>query len=346
MLWDFHHRENAKKSGSVHATYLLVGQRRSSTVPSAKSSQRYTVDDMAMDSSPPLPGSSMAISESEPEVQTSVIQKAIILVRQEDLEEAKSSFTNLTSMHIYSLVADGLDDFQLLANCNRKILSTLRTDDLLQTGKQYGLIQNPAVKRRTRKTPLPPATVAKVEVLPPKAANQPSEANKPPAAAKPASKASLPAKPALLKQSSSGIAASFAKGAGKPKSMPKPSPAPAVEPSDTAMGGMSDDDDDDAGDDDPVVELDVKAPGGKTKKDRQAELEAMMDVDDEVVDEPAEEPSAPVDEPEPPKPEPAESIVVENGRRRGRRKVMKKKVVRDEEGYLSKHALYTLTNTI
>lgn len=33
-------------------------------------------------------------------------------------------------------------------------------------------------------------------------------------------------------------------------------------------------------------------------------------------------------------PEPAETVTVSNGRRRGRRRVMKKRTVKDEEGYL------------
>ena len=37
------------------------------------------------------------------------------------------------------------------------------------------------------------------------------------------------------------------------------------------------------------------------------------------------------DEPEPP-------VTVENGRRRGKRRVMKKRTVKDEEGYLGKYA--------
>ena len=45
-------------------------------------------------------------------------------------------------------------------------------------------------------------------------------------------------------------------------------------------------------------------------------------------------------------PEPIEGeaiITVENGRRRGRRRVMKKKKVKDEDGYLGKQALRAFT---
>ena len=36
--------------------------------------------------------------------------------------------------------------------------------------------------------------------------------------------------------------------------------------------------------------------------------------------------------------EPEPTVTVQNGRRRGRRRVMKKKTVKDEEGYLGKHS--------
>jgi DNA polymerase delta subunit 3 len=37
--------------------------------------------------------------------------------------------------------------------------------------------------------------------------------------------------------------------------------------------------------------------------------------------------------------EPEPTVTVQNGRRRGKRRVMKKKTVKDEEGYLGKHGL-------
>lgn len=37
--------------------------------------------------------------------------------------------------------------------------------------------------------------------------------------------------------------------------------------------------------------------------------------------------------------EPEPTVTVQNGRRRGRRRVMKKKTVKDEEGYLGKHSV-------
>jgi DNA polymerase delta subunit 3 len=107
------------------------------------------------------------------------------------------------------------------------------------------------------------------------------------------------------------------------------------------MGGMSDDDIDS-----PAVdeEIEVDAGTGRSKKDREADLKAMMDVDDEEMEDAADGADdnaldAPKDEEkeesqESTKEEPKETMTVENGRRRGRRRIMKKKTVKDDEGYL------------
>lgn len=47
------------------------------------------------------------------------------------------------------------------------------------------------------------------------------------------------------------------------------------------MGGFSDDEDDDDADTMPTTAPGKKATAGKSKKDREAELQAMMDVEDE-----------------------------------------------------------------
>lgn len=58
----------------------------------------------------------------------------------------------------------------------------------------------------------------------------------------------------------------------------------------------------------------------------------MPDADDEPVREPT-----PVEQPPPPKPaELKEEVTVQGGRRRGKRQVMKKVQMKDEEGYLGK----------
>lgn len=75
---------------------------------------------------------------------------------------------------------------------------------------------------------------------------------------------------------------------------------------------------------------------------RAGELTSLDEPMDDVPDEPepeAEEPepAAPIDQPVQPKPEEKQEMVtVEGGRRRGRRRVMKRKTVQDDEGYLGR----------
>lgn len=57
-------------------------------------------------------------------------------------------------------------------------------------------------------------------------------------------------------------------------------------------------------------------------------------LDAPVVEEKPSETSQPEKANTPKAEEPAPTVTVQNGRRRGRRRVMKKKTVKDEEGYL------------
>lgn len=157
--------------------------------------------------------------------------------------------------------------------------------------------------------------------------------------------------PALKRGGSSGIMAAFSKAAAKPKKNVKAEPErPSAE--DTTMA-LSDDGED--GEDDEEVEMLKSKPrstaGTKTKKEREEELRRMMDDDDdeEEQEEEEEEEEVKSEKAESPEPEPMEeepvtepvkeekSEVVEsstNGRRRGKRKVMRKKQIMDDQGYL------------
>jgi DNA polymerase delta subunit 3 len=338
MLFDFHQKQNAKKPGSVHATYLITGTR---TPPIANSSAPQAPED-----------------DAEP---TPV--RSVLLVKEEHLSQAKATFEKITGIHVYSLAARGLSDLNSLTECNRKIAVECASEDPLVAWKQYGTIQNPNVKRRTQKRPPPlPATLntkeapAKAKPAPAlekqatKASNEPeptsAKATPVPEKNTDATKKKTATKPVTLKREASSIFKSFAKGANKAKtpasteSSAAPSPAP-VPAEDESMGGMSDDDIDSAAVDE---EIEVDAGTGKSKKDREADLKAMMDADDEEMEDVADGASdnaldAPKDEEkeesqESTKEEPKETLTVENGRRRGRRRVMKKKTVKDDEGYL------------
>lgn len=363
MLYEFHRKQNAKKPGSVHATYLLTGTRRVERVEPQTNGGAGQDEDTPMQSSPPFPGSSAPKPDVDVDERQSIV-RSVMLVKEEDLEQVRAVFEDVTSIHIYSLEASTLKDLNVLTECNRKVRAEYASEDPLVAWKQYGTIQNPNAKRRTRRTapPPPPAatdskvkatTVAAKKDTPAavKADSRPTSAKGTP---EPATTKST-SKPAAPKRDTSNIFKSFSKAASKPKKQDSQSSAettpapPAAEKEDEPMGGFSDDDGDDDEDGMLTTEPAKKAgPAGKSKKEREAELQAMMDVEDEPKiehhDEDMEDAPSPATPPaveeEEKKDEPSdkekESVTVENGRRRGRRRVMKKKTVKDEEGYLGK----------
>jgi DNA polymerase delta subunit 3 len=377
MLYEFHRKQNDKKPGSIHATYIITGTK----IPtSAQNLQREDVDgDSVMQSSPPLPfpSSSAAI----PEKTETIAIHTMMLVKEEQLEHVKSLFSTISCIHVYALAAKGLSQVQTLAECNRKVAVAQAGEDPLTARKVYGTIQNSSARRRTTRGP--PAPIAAPAVKPAvKAAPAPNLPTGKPVSKETPIAASVQktatdlskaettktSKPAPSKASASSIFKSFAKTAPVTKNPPpalskNDSQASATSVQDTNMTGFSDDDDaDDASlPEELFATKDSQGEiGGKSKKDREAELQAMMEQDDEddadngkgkadgnTADDDAEMDdvdSAPTkknadavqaeaQEEEEPK------VVVSNGRRRGKRRVPKKRTVRDEEGYLGKSNL-------
>ncbi len=209
----------------------------------------------------------------------------------------------------------------------------------------------------------------------PKATADSGDTSPAPEAAESKSKAlsNAPAKPApasLRKSGSSGggIMQAFAKGASaaKPKKKePAPPAKPKPEDEDTSMalsddGGGGDDDDMD------VIPKAQQVASGQSRKERQEALRKMMEDDEEAEDEEAEDEEdedknadderedtpmedaaeAPVEAVGPPVKNEGPSEVVTtsagDGRRRGRRRVMRKKTVEDENGYLGMRSLSLL----
>jgi DNA polymerase delta subunit 3 len=365
MLFEFHQKQNAKKPGSIHATYLITGTRLPPKPQQSNHAESQDSKDAVMQSSPPIPNSS-APQAPEDDLEP-VPVRSILLVKEEHLQKAKATFEEITGIHMYSLASGGLSDLNSLTECNRKIAAEYASEDPLLAWKQYGTIQNPNVKRRTQKRPPTVASVPAKEAPKPKAipalekqASKASNESGPDSAkATPvpekntdASKKKTATKPATVKRQPSDIFKSFARGANKAKvasteSSAAPSPAPtASAKEDESMGGMSDDDPDDPVD---YEEIEVEAGSGKSKKDREADLKAMMDVDDEPMEDVEEDTEqGAIDTPKESEAEdsqgtkqeePKETMTVENGRRRGRRRIMKKKTVKDDEGYLGKFPL-------
>jgi DNA polymerase delta subunit 3 len=81
ILYEFHLQQNAKKPGTVHATYLIAGMKRKETTAATHSAKKDGDDDYMQSS--PFVSSSMP-QPSEGTGETSVL--SIALAREEDLE--------------------------------------------------------------------------------------------------------------------------------------------------------------------------------------------------------------------------------------------------------------------
>ncbi|KAF1944353.1 hypothetical protein EJ02DRAFT_341034 [Clathrospora elynae] len=378
MLFDFHKKQNAKKPKSVHATYLITGtQRDSEHTNDSNGTNGRNGEDTDMRSSPfmssmPEPEDS---DESEEDDEKPVKETTLLLVREEELEETRTEFADIYSIHIYSLEPGPLENLHVLSACNREIADEhAKKEDPLERWKTYGSIRNPHIKRRTAKYAPPAAASAPKPVAKPVAKTAtnpiaklgakkeaPAQARKGSASDDNTSERSTaqpPAGPSTLKRTDSKSGAkkdksagdifkSFAKAKAKPKEAERSkesTPAPlengkylltCPEP----MQGMSEDEGD--ADDEPAIKVDEEKneAARKVREDRAEKLRKMMEDDDEdMPDAPAADsqpevtPPAAADTPEPIEGEP--TITVQNGRRRGRRRVMKKKKVKDEDGYL------------
>lgn len=176
MLFDFHKTENGKKPNSVSATYLISGVQMSQKLPAANGGSKD--EDTVMRSSPYM--SSMPQPE---EKEHSMRTTSFVLAREEDLDgaypyrygkipelkvefaDAKATFESISMIHIYSLQSNELPDLNALVDVSREILASFSSEDPLELGKQWGMIQNQHVKRRKLGKPPPPVVVA----APPKA---------------------------------------------------------------------------------------------------------------------------------------------------------------------------------
>lgn len=82
MLYDFHHNQNAKKPGTVHATYLLGGTKRFEAPIASNGGPKKDGEDDYMQSSP-------FVSSSMPQPEDGTGESSVLsitLVREENLE--------------------------------------------------------------------------------------------------------------------------------------------------------------------------------------------------------------------------------------------------------------------
>ncbi|RDW79197.1 uncharacterized protein DSM5745_06049 [Aspergillus mulundensis] len=333
MLYDFHHNENSKKPSSVNATYVLSGVPK----PAEPATNGAAVngsggdDDDIMPSSPYI-SSSMPNPEDESE---QVPVSAVLLAREEDLEGECKIYFRITILHIRMLVNHA-------------------QEDPLEYGKQWGMIQNPNVKRRTgvRPPPPPPAPSSTVPAKRPAQSelSQPSkieakkdEPSKPLQRQNSASSAKSTDKaPPTKKEKGGSLFSSFAKA--KPKLKKEESTTSAASGADSAVpSGAEDVVLDDASEDEqaelfPETKKEGPSETRESRKEREERLRKMMEDDDEDeempdVTEPPAEPET-IDKPPPKQEDLKVEATVKGGRRRGRRQVMKKAVKKDSEGYL------------
>ncbi|KAI1850177.1 hypothetical protein JX265_013456 [Neoarthrinium moseri] len=355
MLYEFHKWQNDKRPGTLHATYLVYGTRRKTEEPDG---------DVEMTDSQSESGFGTSFSDE-------VLIHTLTLAKEDQLQDVVQQYEQVTSIHVYSLAPHPLKDLQLLIDTAQAVTKMSMADQSPSTGKAYGSIANPGVRKRERKAGVTkaaaPATQAapavKVEPKPQvkQEAKQPikEETNAVPAkegkapATTAAKKSS--AAPSLKRQGSSGgISQMFAKAAAKPRAPASKTTSTTSSAAAEASAALSDEGEDDS--EMPDVKPDPEA--GKARKSRQAELRRMMEESED--EEPESKPDTPVEdsmegeesekeeeqeeqeeepvavEPEPKAEDgPAEIISsTGDGRKRGRRRVTKKKQIMDDQGYL------------
>ncbi|KAJ5497335.1 hypothetical protein N7463_009322 [Penicillium fimorum] len=349
ILFEFHRNENAKKPQTVHATYVISGiQKAPDQAPT--NGHADNGDDM-MESSPYLP-SSMPNQDTDSD---SIRTTSIVLAREEDLEDAKSTFQSISIIHVYSLEPTALPDLNVLVDSNREIARTHGQEDPLEFGKQWGMIQNQNVKRRTGARPPPPAAPA-VKAPAAKVSNPSIESTVP--AKRPLQKETASSKVEAAEPSSATNSQTSSKPSGKAapakqkgngnlfssfaKAKPKTKVSAPAEPVGAITFVLDDASEEEAEELFPDSTDKAAAANRENRKEREEKLKKMMDDDDDEADDEEmpdadEEPRepTPVEQPPPSKPaELKEEVTVQGGRRRGKRQVMKKKTVKDEEGYL------------
>ncbi|CAK7275100.1 CDC27 protein [Sporothrix epigloea] len=334
-------RINAKKAGSVHATYLLYGTKQAAENVSHSQNDSSDEGDVEME-------------ESLPEYLQSerVIETVMTLVAEENLEYSVRQLHELRG-------ANAQDE-------DPKVFGTIPNSHA-QRRQRKG--QGPiaagaatasasAAKPKQNDAPGPNSVWNKVNKASAKEDDKPATTTPKPAAiteptktTSSASSSASNAPPPLKRAGSSGgrnIMQAFAKGASavKPK---KPDPAPLAkkaEDEDMTMDMSDDGGDDDGGGAENLLPKAKEVIGGKSRQQREEELRKMMEDDDDdddaedernKEDEREDTPMEDVVEEKPVKNDGPSEVVTASagdGRRRGKRRVARKKMIEDKDGYL------------
>lgn len=375
MLYDFHNYQNQKKANSVHATYLIYGTKAAqedadvemaSSMPEHEPlSETVHTSTLTLAREENLSGtcSSLHLScvllltsfqdvLSEYRTVDSIHVYSLAPAPQRDLSALSELSRSLLEYSIKEDSTKAAQKYGIIGNPDvRRRNRNERAKEPAPSAAAIPKPATPAIKTESIAKPTASQATSKIKQEPP--AEDPSSTAAKPTASAAKTGTAKPA-PALKRGASGGIMQSFAKAASKPQ---KPKKEPEKEDSSMAMS------DDGEADDDDVIPAAKKRPVKdpetlrRIKQEREAELRRMMeeDDDDEEEEEEAEEEKvksedeemeeAPEPEPEP-EPEakkeeeegPSEVVsATENGRRRGKRRVMLKKRIKDDEGYMGKH---------
>ncbi|KAI4165386.1 MAG: hypothetical protein LQ342_000794 [Letrouitia transgressa] len=344
MLHEFHTYQNSRKPGSIHATYLVSGQLAPLT-PASPPTRPIDGQDTHMQSSPfrssPLP--------DQDGTEVKPLLKTITLVREEQLDVFRKDSTE-------DLISIG-KQYGVIQNSRVKLKQLQRRTIIEEQGvdpnaKQSAKFAPKVVKQEPNSKAITPSSSLSKRQTPapsdPKSFTQPEQAKK--------NEKNQGPRLSGIKKEPSNIFKAFSKPKAKLESEKANSGGETRQETSKhetkTKRTHSDSDEDepmkDASEDEQsedFTESTTKAQQTsqsrrKAKLQREEQLRKMMDDDEDDDDVPpnsqhqAEEPDT-ADTPAPLEETPADiAPAAGSTRRRGRRKVMKKKMLKDEEGYL------------
>ncbi|KAM0348758.1 hypothetical protein ACHAPU_004197 [Fusarium lateritium] len=361
MLYDFHNYQNAQKANSIHATYLVYGTK----TPDGQQSD----GDVEMSSSMPeepvsdeVPISTLTLAREEElkdiltayQKVTSIHVYSLAPHPQKDLSLLSDVATQLSEYSSSGDIIAASKKYGVISNSNAQRRERKGRPQASASAPSKPVKKEPFASKPTSTATInikQEASAAKPGTKQAKSAQSAKQESSAPSSKEgtPVPSGGKKPAPSLKRGVSGGIMQSFAKAAARPA---KPKPAPQKE-EDTAMA-LSDDGE---ADDSDVVATSSKSKPAvdsadikRKRQEREDALRKMMEDDDEdekeesdkeseQADEEMEEAPEPEPEAEPEakkeEEEPAEVVSsTGEGRRRGKRRVMKKKRILDDQGYM------------
>ncbi|RKF62915.1 hypothetical protein OnM2_029028 [Erysiphe neolycopersici] len=149
MLFDFHRQQNAKKPGTIHATYLIIGTRQVEEKSKVSNGADIGITEDGYMQSSPFTCSPLSSSDESVEIPV----QTITLVREADLEKVRSKYEHIDSIHIYSLGLYSVKDLQVLSEATQRLDQLCSGEDPLKSCSTYGTIQNKYLKTRVQRRP-------------------------------------------------------------------------------------------------------------------------------------------------------------------------------------------------